>query len=499
MKRLLYLGHRWLGIVLCLFMALWFVSGVVMMYVGYPKLATSERLVALPTLSTADCCIDLDRVMAALASQGKPRSLRLTSVAGHPTFIASLEKNRYLAIDAQGGQALGPIPAAEARAAATAFMPGYAATYLGQIEEDAWTHSRALDGHRPLHLLEMVPGPDVQSGDSAGKTLLYVSSSTGEVVRDASANERTWNWLGAWLHWLYPLRGGPVDGWWNEIIIYTSLAATLLTLTGLVVGLLRWRRQPYTNGSRSPYRKPMLRWHHWLGLIFGLLSFTWILSGLLSVNPWKVFDGGAPRPASYKLELPRDTATGSVSRALADFHAAGLEARELEWLGFDGQTYVQARDGQGNSLLLAWNTREAPQAALDLAALEAGGRRLLPQAALAKATLQQDYDWHYYRRAPHSMSGHMEKPLPVLRLEFDDSAHTWLYLDPRNGALVQRLDDRLRLKRWLFALFHSWDWLPLLQHRPLWDALLIVASLGGLLLSLSGLVLGYRRLARPRP
>lgn len=34
MKRHLYLWHRWLGIALCLFMALWFVSGIVMLYVG---------------------------------------------------------------------------------------------------------------------------------------------------------------------------------------------------------------------------------------------------------------------------------------------------------------------------------------------------------------------------------------------------------------------------------------------------------------------------------
>ncbi|WP_246884322.1 PepSY domain-containing protein, partial [Pseudomonas protegens] len=33
MKRYLYLWHRWLGIVACLFMALWFISGVVMLYV----------------------------------------------------------------------------------------------------------------------------------------------------------------------------------------------------------------------------------------------------------------------------------------------------------------------------------------------------------------------------------------------------------------------------------------------------------------------------------
>ena len=35
-KRWLYLLHRWAGITLCLFFAMWFISGVVMMYVGYP-------------------------------------------------------------------------------------------------------------------------------------------------------------------------------------------------------------------------------------------------------------------------------------------------------------------------------------------------------------------------------------------------------------------------------------------------------------------------------
>ena len=43
-KRWLYLVHRWAGVVLCAFFAMWFVSGVVMMYVGYPKLTATERL-----------------------------------------------------------------------------------------------------------------------------------------------------------------------------------------------------------------------------------------------------------------------------------------------------------------------------------------------------------------------------------------------------------------------------------------------------------------------
>ncbi|MGV8195858.1 PepSY domain-containing protein, partial [Pseudomonas aeruginosa] len=55
MKRYLYLWHRWLGIGCCLLMVLWFVSGMVMLYVGYPKLTPLERLAHLPEL---DGCED---------------------------------------------------------------------------------------------------------------------------------------------------------------------------------------------------------------------------------------------------------------------------------------------------------------------------------------------------------------------------------------------------------------------------------------------------------
>ena len=43
-------------------------------------------------------------------------------------------------------------------------------------------------------------------------------------------------------------------------------------------------------------------------------------------------------------------------------------------------------------------------------------------------------------------------------------------------------------------MLHSWDWLPLLERRPLWDVVLILLSLGGTALSLTGVVVGWRRL-----
>jgi len=46
----LYWTHRWLGIGGCLLFVMWFVSGVVMMYVGYPNLTDEERLAGLSSL-----------------------------------------------------------------------------------------------------------------------------------------------------------------------------------------------------------------------------------------------------------------------------------------------------------------------------------------------------------------------------------------------------------------------------------------------------------------
>jgi len=43
----LYIGHRWIGIATCLLFAMWFVSGLVMMYVAFPSLTEGERIAAL--------------------------------------------------------------------------------------------------------------------------------------------------------------------------------------------------------------------------------------------------------------------------------------------------------------------------------------------------------------------------------------------------------------------------------------------------------------------
>jgi hypothetical protein len=62
--------------------------------------------------------------------------------------------------------------------------------------------------------------------------------------------------------------------------------------------------------------------------------------------------------------------------------------------------------------------------------------------------------------------------------------------------VLGRLDAAGRTNRWLFSALHRLDFYWLLDYRPLWDGVMWLLSLGGLFVSVSGIVIGWRRLRR---
>jgi hypothetical protein len=101
----------------------------------------------------------------------------------------------------------------------------------------------------------------------------------------------------------------------------------------------------------------------------------------------------------------------------------------------------------------------------------------------------QEYDGYYYN--PRG-----SRPLPVLRVRYADEHATWLYLDPEQGGIVQRSTSVSRLRRWLYQGLHSLDFPFLYFHRPLWDVVVIVLSIGGTVLSFTTMLPAWRRLRR---
>ncbi|ARP95989.1 PepSY domain-containing protein [Bordetella genomosp. 13] len=482
-RRLTYLLHRWTGVFGCVLMALWFISGVVMLYVGYPKLTPWERLAALPALQPSACCV----APHALTHGGDEAVL--TSIRGQPHYVAPDARGVPRAYAADTGLPAGPVGMQQALAAARAFAPHARATDGDTVWEDRWTHARGLDPHRPLHRVLL-------QGGAGGA--LYVSSATGQVVLDAPRAQQRWNYLGAWLHWLYMFRVQSVDPVWSWTVIVLSAAGTLSALTGIVVGTWRWRfRGRYRSGSRTPYREGWMRWHHVAGLLFGGALFAWIFSGLMSMNPIDAFSPAHGRPdlSAYRggaqNEEPLRARPVDILQALRD---AGFRPVELQWRRIGGQPYVLAYDAAADSRLV-WQANDGlvvaahwtPQQVMPAA------RRLFGAAVVSSYVLD-GYDDYYYGRQSEAMNGARPRGLPALRLDFADAGRTRVYIDLRTGEVAASLDRHQRVGRWLFNFLHSWDTPALLRQGWLRDAVLIALSAGGFAVSMTGVVIGWRRL-----
>ncbi len=489
LKRYIYLIHRWTGILMCLLMALWLASGIVMLFIGHPKLTPWERLAALPPLPDQGCCIAPEQALAHSRAAAEVKGLVLTSIRGRHHYVLQEGNGSQLVVDALSGARAPAVERQAALDAAYAFRPGASASYAGQVEADRWTHAARFNPHRPLHVVEL---------DDAAATRLYVSSATGAVVLDATASERRWNMVGAWLHWLNMLRGGSGDAIRNWTLIVLSALGVFSAASGMVNGIWRWRfAGRYKNGSRSPYREAYMRWHHVLGLAFGLILFAWIFSGLMSLNPGGIFgaqvQGGGHgaahggRPLQRRLPL-------APGAALDLLKAQSFYAKELEWRVLDGEAFILARNAVNDTrLVVAEGERFAVLERWPEERLLRAANSLRPYPVAALETLTQ-YDRYYYARNAASMYGNYERRLPVLRIVYGDPERTWVHLDAHTGLVEQSTVQSQRARRWLFNLLHSWDLQALLALGWLREALLVALSVGGLLLSITAAVIGLRRI-----
>ena len=488
-KRLVFLVHRWTGVASCVLMALWLVSGVVMLFVGYPKLLPAERLGALPALTSPSCCVPVQQALRHSRSPQEVEQITLTGIAGRPSYRLKEASGALVVVDATTGALAPRVDDAAALRSARGFLPGIAAALDGRTQDDRWTHSGLLDAHRPLIKVQM---------QDPAATLLYVSSTTGEVVMDVPRHQRYWNYVGAWLHWVYMFRDGSRDAVWSWLVIGLSALGTLSALAGGLVGIWRWRFSGrYKSGAKTPYREFQMRWHHLTGLVFGAILILWIFSGLMSMNPLGMFSPAAGRPdlkAYQQGTVGASQPAIATSTALALLESAGFTARELEWKLLAGQPYLLAYDGAGASRLVA--AQQGTYRVLehfDSSELEQPARLLMP-FGIAEAKLLDRYDAYYFRRGQASMYAANARELPVLRVQFDDPGRTIAYLSLHSGEVVLSADRAQRTGRWLFNFLHSWDLPWMLKAAAARDALLIALSLGALALALTGVVLGYRRL-----
>ena len=471
--RLLHLAHRWLGIASGLLILAWFVSGLVMLYVPFPKLDTEARVARLAALQPDSLAVSPAR--AAEACPTPARGARLAMALGRPVYHFSGGETAC-SVWADSGEALVVTPEL-ARAVAQAFLPGARLGAIEAVERDQWTVYSTYRPHRPLLRIPV--------DDDAG-SVVYVSSRSGEVVALTTRFERGWSWLGTVPHWFYftALRGDDTS-LWRRLVLWLPPLALLTVLAGLALGLQRLRlRRRYPRGRVTPYQG-LKRWHHLLGLGIGGFTLTWLLSGWLSNHPFGLLEfsglpkGAAQRLAGTPFRPPSDLAL--LKRQLA----AAPGGREAEWYRFDGRHYLEVRGSDGSRRLDDQARPAGPIPPATLAALIAA----IEGKPVARAELIHEADlYHYGRRNP--------VVLPAVRIRLADAEDTTWYLDPANGRVLGRVDAANRLHRWVFNGLHRLDFPPLGAMPTLREGQITLLCLLGAGLATSGCVLGGRRLLR---
>jgi hypothetical protein len=84
LRKIAIVLHRWLGVFLCLLFAMWFLSGIVMMYWSYPEVGAPDRLERAPVLDASRIRVSPAEALASLHSARTPNQGTLETLAGRP-------------------------------------------------------------------------------------------------------------------------------------------------------------------------------------------------------------------------------------------------------------------------------------------------------------------------------------------------------------------------------------------------------------------------------
>jgi uncharacterized iron-regulated membrane protein len=483
--RALVFLHRWVGIAVGWLMAVWCLSGVVMMYVPYPQLTDEQRIAALPPIDWQGCChfadggIGAGPAAAAIADATAVANFQVEMLGERPVLRAVFADVGRKIIDLRSGAMIDSVMEKDAAAAASQLAKSLgangAASPPGMILRDQWTVA-ASRAERPFFEFDL---------DDPSQTVVYVSSVTGKAVQVTQSSQRFWNWLGSVPHWLYPTALRQYPAAWNQVVIWTSVIGTFLTAIGLYLGIKELRRR--ASGKLSSPHRGLMWWHHVPGLVFGVLVLTWVVSGLFSMNPWGMMEienvvedmqtvAGEPPHWSDVRGLIESV----VTRAPAD-------VRSLNSASFGGELAVVATLADGSRVRLDAAGMPKPLAEADWEALKA---RLLPAPARSSWSVLREEDTYHYSTRANTVA------LPIIRIVGEGTQDVRYYLDPISGRMVNKVDAGGRQFRWWHSALHTLDFSALTRSAWFRNSLMLALLLGAAGVCITGTWLGIRRLAR---
>jgi hypothetical protein len=465
-RKVLILTHRYVGIAVCLLFAMWFVSGIAMIFArGMPGLTPDKRIEHLLPLDTAAIQLSPAQALKKALLERPPNRASLLTVMNRPAYRFFVGPSA-VTVFADTGDVLGEVGQAEAVKIAAAFMnlPETQIKHAGEVlKPDQWT----------LEDRGVLPAHKIRVDDGTG-TELYVSEETAEVELLTTRASRGLAWIAAIPHWMYfaPLRqNGPL---WRQVVLWTSGIATVLAVIGIILGFTQYATR-YSG---------LMRWHYVTGVTFGVFAMTWAFSGLLSMEPffWASEGGTGNR-------IPQALRGGALDVAMFPKLTLPPRAKEVEFLRIQGSAYYRVRSDAGDPVLVSAEFAEVRRDPFPTESVMSRVKQGNPDVPISEWKLLDAYDSYYH-------PSERKPPLPVLRIKFADPDATWFYVDPHMSQVVTRFTRRERLQRWIYHGFHSLDFNFWYYQGPVWTTVMVALNAGGAVLSVIGVILAVKRVAK---
>lgn len=472
--------HRITGTIVSLFFAMWFLTGLVLIYHGYPGVEDADLNRHRENLP--DSLPALQAMLDRLPGDVMPTQVSLRQFQGQTLFSLG-NRDTSFTFCPDPSEPVRPVDWQTVESVARRWVNAEPVRVDTLYKRAQWILYSSYDSKLPIYRL---------SYDDPARHEIFISQRDAEVQQFTDLRSRRWAYFGAIPHKFYiPAIRGDADKW-KVWITVGGIFCIIAALTGLYTGIYRLvQRHRRQKGWGTPYRKRVYRWHHVAGLVFGLFMLAWGISGAMSMQripTWLVPMQGDYFFSSSKMwDKRRDLPLAEWKLDYRLLKQAWPELKEVEWMHFGAVPAYRIVEGENERYV---DARGPVPVELTIPETEvaAGVRRINGDDAVFRIEEMDHYDDYY-------LSRWNTLTLPVYKVTVDDADGQVYYVNPKTGH-VRYLTRNKMVKKWVFSGIHYLNIRWLIERPVLWTIAIWTLCLGGAFVSLTGVVLGIRFIRR---
>ena len=225
-RAFIFLLHRVTSVLICLFFAMWFVTGLVLIYRSFPNVSKQQKYEHMDVLP--DSLPDIAGIKAQLPETAKDiKGLSLRQFQGQALFTVNTNHNTYT-FCSDTAASIKPVNWETIKNTAKKWVDAPVSRIDTLNKREVWIMYSRYKREMPIYKFYY---------NDKAKHQLFIASRTGEVLQLTNKEQRFWAWVGSIPHKLYfPALRRNTETWILTLTI-AGFIAMIAALSGMYVGI----------------------------------------------------------------------------------------------------------------------------------------------------------------------------------------------------------------------------------------------------------------------